>query len=97
MPARPSRLRNPSAETINLRVSERQKILIGRAAKALGQNRSHFILETVCREATTVLLDRRYFAVPEDKFRRFTAMLDKPPKSNPRLTRLLTAKASWKK
>jgi uncharacterized protein (DUF1778 family) len=44
-----------------------------------------------------VLLDRRYFNLDEDAFRRFTAMLDAPPKSNPRLARLLKTKAPWEK
>ena len=92
--ARPDRLR---AENINLRVSRSQKALIDRAATALGRNRSDFMLETACREAESVLLDRRYFNLPEDEFRRFTAMLDKPPANNPRLARLLKSKAPWDK
>jgi uncharacterized protein (DUF1778 family) len=44
-----------------------------------------------------VLLDLRYFALSEDKFRRFVAMLDKPPKDNRRLRRLLRTKAPWER
>ncbi|HEY6272819.1 MAG TPA: DUF1778 domain-containing protein [Terriglobales bacterium] len=84
-------------ENINLRVSQAQKSLIDRAAQALGRNRSDFMLETACREAESVLLDRRYFALPAEEFKRFTAMLDKPPASNPRLARLLRTKASWER
>lgn len=84
-------------ENINLRVSRGQKSLIDRAAQALGRNRSDFMLETACREAESVLLDRRYFILPEERFRRFTAMLDKPPASNPRLARLLKTRAPWDK
>ena len=82
-------------ETINLRASRKQKVLIDRAAGALGRSRSDFMLETACREAETVLLDRRYFALSEEAFKRFTAMLDKPPLSNPKLRRLLEIKAPW--
>ncbi len=82
---------------INLRVSRGQKALIDRAAEALGRNRSDFMLEAACREAEIVLLDRRYFALPAEEFKRFTAMLDKPPASNPRLSRLLKTKAPWDK
>ena len=82
-------------ETINLRATQRQKALIGRAADALGRNRSDFMLETACREAEAVLLDRRYFALSSDEFNRFTSMLDKPPTSNTRLRRLLKTKALW--
>jgi len=84
-------------ENINLRVSRGQKLLIDRAATALGRNRSDFMLETACRAAESVLLDRRYFALPEGEFRRFTTMLDRPPASNARLARLLKTKAPWDK
>lgn len=82
-------------ETINLRASQRQKALIDRAAEALGRSRSDFMLETACREAEAVLLDRRYFVLSEDAFRKFTALLDTPPKDNPRLRRLLHTQAPW--
>ena len=45
----------------------------------------------------SVLLDRRYFNLPGDQFRRFAAMLDKPLANNPRLARLLRSKAPWDK
>jgi uncharacterized protein (DUF1778 family) len=89
-----SRLR---AENINLRVSRSQKALIDRAAEAQGRNRSDFMLDAACREAESVLLDRRYFNLDEEAFRRFMAILDAPPKSNPRLARLLGRKVPWEK
>lgn len=97
MPTTATKIRNTRDETINLRASQRQKALIDRAADALGRNRSDFMLETACREAEAVLLDRRYFALPAEDFKRFTALLDKPPASNPRLARLLKTKAPWDK
>jgi uncharacterized protein (DUF1778 family) len=85
------------AENINLRVSRRQKTLIDSAAGALGRNRSDFMLDVVCREAESVLLDRCYFNLGEAEFRRFTEMLDHPPASNPKLARLLERKPSWER
>ncbi len=85
------------SQNINLRVSRNQKALIDRAAEALGRNRSDFMLETACREAESVLLDRRYFTLPEEVFKRFIAVLDTPPASNARLSRLLKTKAPWDK
>ena len=82
-------------ETINLRASRKQKALIDRAAEALGRSRSDFMLDTACREAEAVLLDRRYFVLSEEAFDRFTTMLDQPPKSNPKLRRLLATKPPW--
>ena len=84
-------------ENINLRVSRSQKALIDRAAEAQGRNRSDFMLEAACRKAESVLLDRRYFYLDDEQFRRFMAMLDAPPRSNPRLARLLRTKAPWEK
>jgi uncharacterized protein (DUF1778 family) len=95
MPPAGARTKKNRDETINLRASQRQKTLIDRAADALGRNRSDFMLETVCREAEAVLLDRRYFALSKDEFKRFTSMLDRPPASNARLRRLLKTKAPW--
>jgi uncharacterized protein (DUF1778 family) len=89
--------KNLRVENINLRVSRAQKGLIDRAAEAQGRNRSDFMLDAACREAESVLLDRRYFHLDEDAYRRFTAMLDRPPRSNPKLKRLLSAKPPWGK
>lgn len=82
-------------ETINLRASRKQKALIDRAAEALGRTRSDFMLDAACREAESTLLDRRYFSLAERDFKKFVAMLDRPPKDNPRLRRLLETKAPW--
>src|SRR5258706_8337031 len=90
-------VRKARDETINLRASQRQKMLIDRAASALGRNRSDFMLESACKEAESVLLDRRYLAMPSAEFRRFTAMLDKPPAKNARFRKLLKTKAPWEK
>lgn len=81
--------------TINLRADERKRSLIDRAAERLGKNRSEFMLEAACREATAVLLDQRFFLLEEHAYKRFTAALDKPPAENRRLRRLLVSKAAW--
>ena len=85
------------AENINLRVSRRQKTLIDSAADALGRNRSDFMLDVVCREAESVLLDRCYFNLGAKEFQRFSTMLDNPPATNPKLARLLKRKPSWER
>ena len=95
MPAAGTKTKKNREETINLRASRHQKALIDRAADALGRNRSDFMLEIACREAEAVLLERRYFALTSDEFRRFNALLDKAPASNTKLRRLLKTKAPW--
>jgi uncharacterized protein (DUF1778 family) len=82
-------------ETINLRASRKQKALIDQAADALGRSRSDFMLDIACREAEAVLLDRRYFVLSAEAYKRFSAMLDRPPKDNPKLRRLLATKSPW--
>jgi uncharacterized protein (DUF1778 family) len=82
-------------ETINLRASRKQKMLIDLAAESLGRSRSDFMLDIACREAEAVLLDRRYFLLDTHDFRRFVAMLDRPTKENLKLRRLLRTKAPW--
>jgi uncharacterized protein (DUF1778 family) len=92
---RTTREREARDAAINLRVSQRQRALIDRAAEALGKNRSDFMLEAACREADAVLLDRRFFLLDEKAYRRFTEALDKPPADNPRLRRLLRTGSPW--
>ncbi len=95
MPLTRAKSHSSRGEVINLRATHKQKKLIDQAAHALGRSRSDFMLESACREAESVLLDRRYFELPDSEFRRFTAMLDSPPAENPKLRRLLETKAPW--
>ena len=81
--------------TINLRARHEQRSMIDKAADALGKTRSDFMLEAACREAESVLLDRRYYALDEKTFERFREELEKPTADNGRLRRLLSAKAPW--
>jgi uncharacterized protein (DUF1778 family) len=82
---------------INLRADEPRRALIDRAAAAVGKNRSEFMLDAATREATSVLLDRRYFPLDVRTFRRFAAALDAAPSDNPRLRKLLAKKAPWER
>lgn len=83
--------------TINLRAHRNQRAVIDRAAEKLGKNRSDFMLEAACREAEAVLLDQRHFQLSEKEFKKFLAALDRSPAENPRLRRLLKAKAPWER
>ena len=55
------------------------------------------MLEAAAREAETVLLDRRYFTLDAEQFKRFTALLDRPAPKNEKLQRLFSVKAPWEK
>ena len=81
--------------TINIRAKQSQRDLIDLAAQAQGKSRSDFMLETTCREAEAVLLDRRFFAVDEQTFNQFLEQLDAPVQGNELLRALLQTKAPW--
>ena len=81
----------------NLRADARTRSLIDRAAASVGKNRSEFMLDAATREATTVLLDRRFFQLDARAFKRFAAALDAVPSDNPRLRKLLAKKAPWER
>ena len=97
MPTLKTRNHGERGEVINLRASRKQKVLIDHAAEALGRSRSEFMLDAACREAEAALLDRRYFVLPADAFRKFAAILDKPARNNPKLRRLLDTKSPWER
>src|SRR5258708_18553236 len=83
MPEKRAKDRNGRGETINLRASRNQKVLIDRAAEALGRSRSDFMLDTACREAESVLLDRRCFSLFEESFKHLSRIVHDPPTGNP--------------
>jgi uncharacterized protein (DUF1778 family) len=84
-------------KSINLRITEDRRALIDRAAEAAGKDRTEFMLDAATREATSVLLDQRYFQLDSRGFAAFTAALDAAPADNPRLRELLARKAPWDK
>ena len=83
--------------TINLRITDDRRALIDRAAEAAGKDRTEFMLDAATREATSVLLDQRYFQLDPEAFAKFTAALDATPADNPRLRQLLAKKVPWEK
>jgi uncharacterized protein (DUF1778 family) len=83
--------------TINIRIEEERRTLIDRAAEAAGKDRTQFVLDAATREATTVLLEQRYFQLDTDAFAEFAAALDASPADNPRLRELLSRKTPWER
>ena len=81
---------------IHLRAMPEQRDLIDQAANVLGKSRSDFMLEVACDRAQAVLLDQVFFKHNADQFKRFSAMLDAPPSSNPGLERLMAVTAPWR-
>jgi len=81
---------------INLRALAEQRDLIDHAAQLLGKNRSDFMLEAACDKARAVVLDQVFFALDEDRYRKFTQLLDAPATHNPGLARLMAVRPPWK-
>ena len=92
MPAKATR-----TKTINIRIEDKRRALIDRAAEAAGKNRTQFVLDAATREAESVLLDQRFFQLDEKAFAQFSAALDAPPEDNPRLRELLSTRAPWER
>ena len=65
--------------TINLRVGEVQKEAIDRAAAIQGKSRTEFILDAAYTEATSFLLDRKFFLVDDATFEAFEQQLESAP------------------
>lgn len=86
-----------ASTVINLRADKAKRMLIDRAAEAVGKNRSEFMLEAACREAEGILLDRTFFHLDEKTYKKFISALDRSPDENPRLRRLLKSKPPWQR
>lgn len=80
---------------INIRARKAQRDIIDQAAESLGKNRSDFMLETACREAQSVLLDRCFFQLDDAAYKQFVAILNAPTKPKEKLRKLLKTKAPW--
>ncbi len=61
----------------------------------LGKSHTDFMLETACREAEDVLLDRPFIQLDPEAFERFNALLDTPPPPRDGVRRRLLRDAPW--
>lgn len=78
-------------ERLAMRVSASQKTLLDEASRATDTTLSEFVLSAATQAAEDVLADRRRFAVPTDQWDEFVRLLDAPPRTLPRLRRLLAS------
>ena len=85
----------PKAEPLSLRVDSETRSLIDRAALALGQTRTEFMLASARERATEVLLNRTLFVLKGSDWNAFVDALDNPPPPNAKLKALLASKAPW--
>lgn len=89
MPNRRGTTTGTKAARIAFRVSTEQHDLLAEASRVEDRTLSAFILDAATRHAEDVLADRTLFRLPDDQWRAFAAMLDRPVVSKPRLNALL--------
>lgn len=82
-------------EKLNIRIKPEERMLIDRAAKAMGKNRTDFILNAARLAAEEVLLDQKIITVSPEIYAEFVARLDMPPSSNERLRKTMQTPAPW--
>ena len=87
----------PAAESINLRISTKEKAIIDYAAQSLGKSRSAFILENTLRSAEEVLLDRTRFSLDSDQWKELVMVMDSAPSEEQisKLRRLFAVETPW--
>jgi uncharacterized protein (DUF1778 family) len=84
MSPRPTR-----SEKLDLRLTRKAKMALQAAALASNRSVSDFVLESALARADEALADRRTFLLDAVQWKAFVAALDAPPRSLPRLERLL--------
>jgi len=84
MSSRPTR-----GEKLTLRLTPKAKMALQEAAAASNRSVSDFVSESALARADEALASRRTFALDAAQWKAFMAALDSPPRSLPRLKRLL--------
>ncbi len=84
MSPRPTR-----SEKLDLRLTRQAKETLQAAAAASKRSVSEFVLESALARADEALANRRTFVLDAVQWKAFLAALDSPPRSLPRLERLL--------
>jgi uncharacterized protein (DUF1778 family) len=79
---------------VNLKVREEVRVLIDRAAKALGKTRSDFMIDAARRAAEDALVDQTLVKADPDSYKHYLAVLDQPP-SGEGFERLMNAPKAW--
>lgn len=78
------------ATRFSIRATAKQKELISRAAASRRQSISEFVLENSIEAAEGHALDNANFVLSPEKYRKFVAALDEPPRPNAALRKLFS-------
>ena len=93
--ARAKRTAPKTTPMLSFRMDAETRDLIDRAASAVGQNRTDFMVTTLRERAIEVLLSQRLFTLNEADWAAFAARLDDPPPPNAKLKALLARTPLW--
>ncbi len=81
------------SERIDIRAHPSAKRILQEAARASHKNLSDYLLESGLAAAEQTLADRRLFALDDQQWNKFQAVLNRPVKRKPKLAKLLTGKS----
>jgi uncharacterized protein (DUF1778 family) len=85
------------SERVDLRMTPAAKRTLQQAAAVSNKTVTEFLLDSGLNAAFDALADRRVFQLDDKRWSEFMKALEKPPKNNPGLRRLLARKPAWEK
>ncbi len=85
------------SERVDLRMTPAAKRTLQQAASVKNKTLTEFLLDIGLNAAFDTLADRRVFQLDAKRWDAFMAALDKPPKDNPRLRKLMPASRSGRR
>mgnify|MGYP000087576186 CR=1 FL=1 len=88
---------NRKDELIQIRASAATKAILNRAAALRGQKLSEFMLDSARVRAEETVLDQRLFALDDEAYKSFLAMLDTPTKPGTALRTRMKRKPAWER
>ena len=82
-------------ERIDIRTSGTVKAVLQQAAASVNKSVSEFLLDSGLSAASETLTDRKLFALNDEQWLQFQAVLDADPKDKPSLKRLLSEPSAF--
>jgi uncharacterized protein (DUF1778 family) len=83
-------------ERLNFRLTAQQSSVIRRAAQIEGKSMSDFVLDAATSAACNAISDQQLFTLDDEEFDRLLAILDAPPKPDPKLRKLFEDTAKFR-
>jgi uncharacterized protein (DUF1778 family) len=84
-----------ASERVHLRMTPTAKWTLQRAAAATNKSLTEFLLDAGLNAALDAVEHRRVLQLDDKRWNAFIAALAAPPKTNPKLGKLLARKAAW--